>query len=125
MAISAGSRGIANIAEIIRAVAQAIQSRGGVPFVVPAMGSHGGGTAEGQKKVLANYNISEEFCQCEIRASMDVIEVCQAKEGFPVYFDREASLADFVVVCGRVKPHTDFTGPIQSGLMKRTGHFVR
>lgn len=118
VAISAGSRGITNIAEIIRAIASNIKSRGGIPFVVPAMGSHGGGTAEGQTKVLRNFQITEENCGCEIRASMDVIEVCQAKEGFPVFFDREASQADFVVVCGRIKPHTDFTGPIQSGLMK-------
>lgn len=118
VAISAGSRGIANIALITRAIVQAIQARGGIPFIVPAMGSHGGGTAEGQQRVLANYNITEEFCGCEIRSSMEVIQVCQAEEGFPVYFDREASLADYVVVCGRIKPHTDFTGPIQSGLMK-------
>lgn len=118
VAISAGSRGISNIAEIIKSIASGIRQRGGLPFIVPAMGSHGGGTAAGQVKVLANYNITEEFCGCEIRASMDVIEVCQAREGFPVYFDKEAAEADYVVVCGRVKPHTDFTGPIQSGLMK-------
>lgn len=118
VAISAGSRGIANIADIIKAIADAIRKRGGEPFIVPAMGSHGGGTAKGQRKVLANYNITPEYCGCEIRSSMEVVEVCQAVEGFPVYFDREAFQADHVVVCGRIKPHTDFTGPIQSGLMK-------
>lgn len=118
VAISAGSRGIANIAKIIKAIASNIKRLNGVPFIVPAMGSHGGGTAEGQTAVLANYGITEDFCECEIRSSMETITVCQAKEGFPVYFDKEASQADFVVVCGRIKPHTDFTGPIQSGLMK-------
>ena len=118
VAISAGSRGIANIAEIIKSIARNIRKRGGEPFIVPAMGSHGGGTAEGQTKVLANYGITEDFCECEIRASMETIIVCDAKEGFPVHFDQQASLADHVVVCGRIKPHTDFTGPIQSGLMK-------
>ncbi|MEE2640865.1 MAG: lactate racemase domain-containing protein [Planctomycetota bacterium] len=118
VAISAGSRGIANIGLIIRTLAANIRSRGGIPFIVPAMGSHGGGTAEGQRQVLANYRITEEYCECEIRASMETIEVCQANEGFPVHFDKQASLADYVLVCGRIKPHTDFTGPIQSGLMK-------
>lgn len=118
VAISAGSRGIANIANIIKSIASNLRQRGATPFIVPAMGSHGGGTPEGQQKVLANYNITQEFCGCEIRSSMETIVVCQAKEGFPVYFDKEASQADYVVVCGRVKPHTDFTGPIQSGLMK-------
>ncbi|MDG2468197.1 MAG: lactate racemase domain-containing protein [Pirellulaceae bacterium] len=118
VAISAGSRGIANIAEIIKAIASNIRQRGGLPFIVPAMGSHGGGTAEGQVKVLANYGITEEYCGCEVRASMETVVVCDAAEGFPVYFDRLAFEADCVVVCGRIKPHTDFTGPIQSGLMK-------
>lgn len=118
VAISAGSRGISNIANIIKSIASNLRQRGATPFIVPAMGSHGGGTPEGQQKVLANYNITQEFCGCEIRSSMETIVVCQAKEGFPVYFDKEASQADYVVVCGRVKPHTDFTGPIQSGLMK-------
>ncbi|MEC9092427.1 MAG: [Fe-S]-binding protein, partial [Planctomycetota bacterium] len=99
-------------------IASNIKKRGGIPFVVPAMGSHGGGTAEGQLRVLSHYNITDEFCGCEVRSSMETIVVCDASEGFPVHFDKQAWLADYVVVCGRVKPHTDFTGPIQSGLMK-------
>ncbi|OYW13079.1 MAG: [Fe-S]-binding protein, partial [Planctomycetales bacterium 12-60-4] len=88
------------------------------PFLIPAMGSHGGATADGQSLVLASYGVTEPLMGCPIRSSMDVIEVCQAAEGFPVYFDREASLADHVFVLNRIKPHTRFTGDIESGLMK-------
>ncbi|MCC9608692.1 DUF362 domain-containing protein [Blastopirellula sp. JC732] len=118
VAITAGSRGIAHIKEIIKAIVDHLKGIGAKPFIVPAMGSHGGGTAEGQLGVLASYGITPEYCGCEIRASMETIIVCQAKEGFPVHFDKHASEADHVVVCGRVKAHTDFTGEIQSGLMK-------
>ncbi|MFI4875903.1 MAG: lactate racemase domain-containing protein [Blastopirellula sp. JB062] len=118
VAITAGSRGIANIKEIIKAIVDHLKGIGAKPFIVPAMGSHGGGTAEGQVGVLASYGITPEYCGCEIRASMETIVVCQAKEGFPVHFDKHASQADHVIVCGRVKAHTDFTGEIQSGLMK-------
>ena len=118
VAISAGSRGIANINVIIKGIVDHIKSLGANPFIVPAMGSHGGGTAEGQLGVLDSYGITEEFCGCEIRASMETIVVCQAAEGFPVHFDKHASQADHVVVCGRVKPHTNFVGDIESGLMK-------
>jgi uncharacterized protein (DUF362 family) len=118
VAITAGSRGIANIAEIIRAIAQHVRQLGGQPFIVPSMGSHGGGTAEGQRKVIESYGITEEYCGCPIRSSMETVIVCQAAEGFPVHFDRHASEADHVIVCGRVKPHTGFVGDIESGLMK-------
>jgi hypothetical protein len=91
---------------------------GAKPFVVPAMGSHGGGTAEGQKGVLQSYGITEEFIGCPIRASMETVVVCQTAEGFPVHFDRQAYQADHVVVCNRIKPHTRFVGEIESGLMK-------
>jgi hypothetical protein len=82
------------------------------------MGSHGGATAAGQVEVLASLGITEQACGCPIRASMETVVVCQAAEGFPVYFDRVASEADHVLVCNRVKPHTGFTGDLQSGLMK-------
>lgn len=118
VAITAGSRGIANIAVIIRAIVQHFQQLGAEPFIVPAMGSHGGGTAQGQTQVLQSYGITEEFCGCPIRASMETVIVCQADEGFPVHFDKHAAQADHVVVCGRVKPHTAFVGDIESGLMK-------
>jgi hypothetical protein len=118
VAITAGSRGIANIAVIIRAAVEYMQSIGTKPFIVPAMGSHGGGTAEGQQEMLAGYNVTEAFCGCPIRASMETVVVCEAAEGFPVHFDRQAYEADHVLVVGRVKPHTKFAGAIESGLMK-------
>ena len=118
VAITGGSRGIANIAVIIKAIASYLKQLGAQPFIVPAMGSHGGGTAEGQIRVLKSYGITEEFCGCPIRASMETVVVCQAAEGFPVHIDRHALSADHVVLCGRIKPHTDFTGDIESGLMK-------
>lgn len=118
VAITAGSRGIANIEIIIRGICQHLKALGAEPFIVPAMGSHGGGTAAGQQQIIESYGITEEFCGCPIRASMDTVVVCEAKEGFPVHFDQQASEADHVFVCGRVKPHTGFHGDIESGLMK-------
>ena len=118
VAITVGSRGIANIAEITKAIVDGLKAAKAEPFIVPAMGSHGGGTAEGQTKVLHGYGVTEEFCGCPIRASMETVEVCQAKEGFPVHFDKFAFEADHVFVAGRIKPHTDFSGSIESGLMK-------
>ncbi len=118
VAITAGSRGIANIHLIIRGCVAHLQRLGAKPFIVPAMGSHGGGTAEGQTQILHEYGITEAFCGCPIKASMETVIVCQTAEGFPVHFDRHASEADHVFVVGRVKPHTDFVGEIESGLMK-------
>ena len=118
VAISAGSRGIANIHLAIRGIVQHIQALGAAPFVVPAMGSHGGGTAEGQRAIIEGYGMSEQFLGCPIKATMETHIVCQAEEGFPVHFDKHAWEADHVVVCNRVKPHTNFAGDIESGLMK-------
>lgn len=118
VAITAGSRGIANIAVVIKAIVDHLKGLQAVPFIVPAMGSHGGGTAEGQRGIIESYGITEEYCGCEIRASMETVTVCDAAEGFPVHFDKHAFGADHVVVCGRVKPHTNFVGDIESGLMK-------
>jgi lactate racemase-like protein len=118
VAITAGSRGITNIARIIQAAVKYFQGLGAKPFIVPAMGSHGGGTPEGQRAVIEAYGVTEAFCGCPIRATMQTVIVCQTAEGFPVHFDRLASEADHVLVCGRVKPHTDFIGDIESGLMK-------
>lgn len=118
VAVTAGSRGIANIAVIIRATVEHLKTLGAEPFIVPAMGSHGGGTAEGQVEILTGYGITPEFCGCPIKASMETIVVCETKEGFPVHFDKFASEADHVLVVGRVKPHTGFVGDIESGLMK-------
>jgi len=118
VAISAGSRGIARISTILRAAVAHFQAIGARPFLVPAMGSHGGATAEGQLDVLASLGVTEEACGCPIRSSMETVVAAQSAEGFPVHFDRHAFEADHVLVCGRVKPHTDFAGEIESGLMK-------
>lgn len=118
VAITAGSRGIANIAEITRAIVSFFQALGAVPFVVPAMGSHGGGTAEGQRDILAGYGITPAGVGCEIRSSMETVVVDETPHGIPVHFDRHAYEADHVVVAGRVKAHTGFVGPIESGLHK-------
>ena len=118
VAITAGSRGIANIHRIVKATVDHAKSIGLVPFIVPAMGSHGGGTAEGQREIVENYGMTEEYCGCPIRSSMETVVVCEAEEGFPVHFDKNAYGADHVIVCNRVKPHTNFVGDIESGLMK-------
>ena len=118
VAITAGSRGIANIHIIIKSIVDHLKGLGAEPFVVPAMGSHGGATAEGQQGIVEGYGITEDYAGCPIRSSMETVIVCDAKEGFPVHFDKNAYGADHVVVCGRVKPHTTFVGDIESGLMK-------
>jgi hypothetical protein len=118
VAIAVGSRGIANNRLIVRAMVDFFKELGAEPFVVPAMGSHGGATAEGQTGVLASYGITEEYLGCSIRSSMETVVVCKTAEGFDVHFDRHAFEADHVVVFNRVKPHTNFVGDIESGLMK-------
>ncbi|MCA9208063.1 MAG: [Fe-S]-binding protein [Planctomycetales bacterium] len=118
VAIGVGSRGIRDIVPVVQATVTACRDAGLAPCIVPAMGSHGGGTADGQRGVLTGYGITEEFCGCPIRASMETVTVAQADEGFPVHFDRHAFEAHHVFVCGRIKPHTGFVGDIESGLMK-------
>jgi len=118
VALTAGSRGIANIPLILQSVACFLKNLGAKPFLVPTMGSHGGGTAEGQRKVLESYGITESFVGAPIRASMEVVSVGSTLEGFPVVVDRHAAEADHIGVVGRVKPHTGFHGPIESGLLK-------
>lgn len=118
VAVTAGSRGIANIAPITRAIVAHLHALGAEPFLVPAMGSHGGATPEGQRAVLEHYGVTESYCGCPIRSSMETVVVCQSAHGFPVHFDRLAYEADHVIVCNRVKPHTMFAGAIESGLMK-------
>jgi hypothetical protein len=118
VAVTMGSRGIANIHWIIKAAVEHLKAIGAKPFIVPAMGSHGGGTAEGQRAIVEGYGVTEEFVGCPIRSSMETVIVCQTPEGIPVHFDRQAYEADHVLVCGRVKPHTGFVGDIESGLMK-------
>ena len=118
VAITAGSRGVANIDTIIKTIVEEMKAIGAVPYIVPAMGSHGGGTAEGQTQVLAGYGITEGTMGCPIKSSMDVIQIGVSDFGMPIYFDKHASEADHVIVVNRVKPHTGFAGEIESGLMK-------
>lgn len=118
IAVTCGSRGISNIDMIAKSVCDFIRSKGAVPFVVPAMGSHGGATAEGQKEVLSHYGVTEEFLCCEIRSSMETVYVGNNAEGFPVYMDKNAHDADGIILLNRVKPHTSFKGEVESGLMK-------
>ncbi|MCL4517394.1 MAG: DUF362 domain-containing protein [Firmicutes bacterium] len=118
IAIAVGSRGLARLPEIVAAVAEAVRKCGAEPFVVPAMGSHGGATAAGQRQILADYGVSESALGIEVRASMDVVEVGRLPSGMPVFFDREAFQADGVIVINRVKPHTCFRGATESGLIK-------
>jgi hypothetical protein len=118
VALTAGSRGIANIPLILRETARFLKRLGARPFLVPAMGSHGGATADGQRGILQSYGITEEYVGVPIRASMDVVSLGTTPEGYPVLLDRFASEADHIGVIGRVKPHTGFHGTIESGLFK-------
>ena len=118
VAIAVGSRGIANLGTIISTVVQLVSDRGGRPVIVPAMGSHGGATSEGQKAVLASYGISSDQMGCPVDASMETVLVGTTSDGVDVHFDRVASEADHVVVVNRVKPHTRLAGKYESGLVK-------
>lgn len=118
VAISVGSRGIANLATAVRATVDWVRGQGGEPFLVPAMGSHGGATGPGQQAVIEGYGCTEAAMGCPIRSSMEVVELPQGQAEVPVFLDRHASTADHVIVLNRVKIHTDFHGPYESGLMK-------
>lgn len=118
VAITAGSRGIANIVVILRECVRHLKEQGAEPFIVPAMGSHGGGDVPGQLQVLHGLGITEDSIEAPIRATMETVVVAETSFGIPVHFDRYAHQADHVLVVGRVKPHTRFVGPIESGLHK-------
>ncbi len=118
VAVAVGSRGITDIVPVVRDVIARLRAAGCAPFVVPAMGSHGGATAEGQAEVLRTLGITEAAVGAPLRATMDVVPLGDA-HGIPLYLDRYAREADGVVLINRVKPHTDFVGPIESGLMKQ------
>jgi hypothetical protein len=115
--ITAGSRGIANIATTIRACGEVIRDAGGEPFVMPAMGSHGGATADGQRDVLAGYGITPETLGMPIVSNMDVQQI-GVVDDMPVFMSTTALEADHILLVNRVKPHTDFRGPVESGLAK-------
>ncbi|NCB17143.1 MAG: DUF2088 domain-containing protein [Synergistales bacterium] len=116
--LTGSGREIANMNVILRETVSFIRDRGALPFIVPAMGSHGSSTAEGQKEILSGYGITEEFCGCPVRSSMDTVLLGHTADGDPVYLDTFAHRADAIVAVGRIKPHTAFRGKYESGLMK-------
>ena len=118
VAITVGSRGIAHLPELVAAAVETVRSRGGQPFIVPAMGSHGGATAEGQAATLAGLGVDESTVGAPVRSSMEVVELGRTPQGWPAYCDRLACQADWILVMNRVKPHTAFKSDIESGLMK-------
>lgn len=118
IAVTVGSRGIGKIDQIVKATVIEIKNRGAMPFIVPAMGSHGGASAEGQVGVLNRLGITEQWLECPILSSMDVVELGRLENGLPVLMDRNAYEADGIVVLNRIKPHTAFRGPSESGLVK-------
>ena len=118
VAIAVGSRGVSPVVEVVRTLARGLREAGLQPFVVPAMGSHGGGTAEGQESVLADYGVHELSVGAPVRATMETVVLGTTASGITVHLDAEAAGADGVIVIGRVKPHTGFRGPIESGLCK-------
>lgn len=118
IAITAGSRGIPHIAMITRTICDRLKEWGAEPFIIPAMGSHGGGTVEGQLEVINGYGITEEAMGVPILASMDTVLIGEMPDGTPIYCDKYAAEADGIVLLNKVKPHTDFKGEHESGLLK-------
>lgn len=118
IAITVGSRGVANVALITKSIVNFVKAQGAIPFIVPAMGSHGGATAQGQKEIIESYGVTQETMGCEIRSSMETVILGPSANGKPVHCDRNAFEADGIIVCGRVKTHTAFRGPYESGICK-------
>ena len=120
IAVAAGSRGIENLDSIVRAAVNALKQCGAEAFLVPAMGSHGGGEADSQKQILLEYHLTPDHVGAEIISSMETVQLGETPNGLPVFMDRNAYEADGVILINRIKPHTDFTGVVESGLMKMT-----
>lgn len=118
VAVGAGSRGLTGRVPLLRGAIAGLRALGAEPFVVPAMGSHGGATADGQRSMLVTLGMSEEALGAEIRATMDTVEVARTASGMPLYLDTHAAAADAIFPVNRVKPHTCFKGPIESGCTK-------
>ncbi|RIV20214.1 DUF2088 domain-containing protein [Alicyclobacillaceae bacterium I2511] len=118
VAVGVGSRGIANLPDLVSTVLQVLQEGGAKPFIFPAMGSHGGATAQGQQAMLAHLGITEQTMGVPVRATMETLQVGTSAAGLPVYVDREAANADGIVWINRIKPHTSFRGTVESGLLK-------
>ena len=117
VAVGVGSRGIANLAEVVKTVVACLKKSGAEPFIIPAMGSHGGASADGQIRVLSHLGVTEESVGAPLRATMEVQSMGET-DGIPLFLDRLAFEADGIVLINRVKPHTDFTGPTESGIIK-------
>jgi hypothetical protein len=120
IAVAVGSRGVASIALLVRSLVAQLRQYGADPFIVPAMGSHGGATPEGQYEVLQSLGVKEEYIGAPIISSLEVDQLGELANGLPVYIDRAAHQADGIILINRVKPHTDFGAPIESGLAKMT-----
>ena len=118
IAIAVGSRGVDQIPVLVGVTVAELKKRGAEPFVIPAMGSHGGATADGQAEVLDHLGVTEEAVGCPIVSSMEVVEISRLANGLPVFIDKHAFEADGIVLINRVKPHTAFRGPNESGLAK-------
>src|SRR5262245_31811100 len=118
VAVGVGSRGIANLQAIVKATLSFLRDRGARPFVVAAMGSHGGATAEGQRELLAGYGVSEQALRVPVKTDMTAVQIGTNSCGEPVWWDKNALEADAVVTISRVKPHTDFRGRVESGICK-------
>ena len=117
-AITGGSRGISFYKELMKTIVSFVKKCGATPFIVPSMGSHGGGTSEGQENMLKKLGITKESVGCEIISSMDVVEVGRTSKDLPVYIDKNAANADGIILLNRVKLHTSFRGKYESGLIK-------
>lgn len=118
VAVAVGSRGMAELATLVRVLVSWLKEKGAAPFVIPAMGSHGGGTAEGQRELLRGYGVEERTIGAPVVSSLDVVELDSQGLGNRVFLDAAAAGADGVVILNRIKPHTDFHGPVESGLLK-------
>jgi hypothetical protein len=116
--LTGSSREVRNMNVVLREIAAFVKERGGQPYIVPAMGSHGGATAEGQKAILDDFGVTESFCGCPIHSSMETALVGRTDDGLPVYLDKFAAESDAVIPVGRIKGHTAFRAPYESGLFK-------
>ena len=120
VAITIGSRGIANMPLLVKTVVEQVKAKGAVPFMVPAMGSHGGATAEGQRRMVIDLGYAEDYIGAPIKSDMTTVQIGIAENGLPVFFDKNALEADWTIVMNRIKPHTSFRNRIESGLEKMT-----
>jgi hypothetical protein len=118
IAVAVGSRGIHSIGRIVRVLIDGLKAMGAAPFIVPSMGSHGGGTAEGQLRLLAQYGMTEKTMGVALLSSMETVVIGKTASGTPIHLSKDALAADLIVPVARIKPHTDFRGPIESGLCK-------